>query len=745
MRKLIKLKVVFLVVFAVFTSQSIADNSILPKPKPKVDQEAKIKTAKKKEIYPQKKPKSKTEIKTTEEKTKEVAEVKEEEKTDSFIYPQKKPIVVKVEKKVDKIIVKSEILSKRDFKIAIATFEAIDKKQWKKALKLSQKSRDRTLYNLVNYLYLKKPSNGATFSDYMTFISNNKDYPRINRLRYLAEHKINLKSHSPRSILKWFSEKPPLSEFGKIKLGETYLIQGNIDEGSKLIKEGWIKAKLSKNDLRYLRKKYKKIITVEDNIKRADWHAWEGKHWDVQRMLRYLPKDETLLYRARQLLMSRSYGVDAAISKVPNKYKRNIGLQYDRLKWRRKRGRVDSSLEILFSVPRDSDKLVRPDLWWKERAILTRSLIYKKKYPTAYKTSSNHSLSEGPEYAEAEWLSGWIALTFLNDPSLALQHFKNFYENVGYPISLSRGAYWLGRSYKEINNEKKSYEWFDIASKFPNTYYGQLAFLEIKPNDDFKIETQKKVSEKYIKEFNKNNLIKTVKLLKELDKTKYTKDFIKHLALLDIEKGSEILAGKLAVSIGRYDYAIQIAKQASYEKRFFNDINYPIINTPRVVNRKNMPKQELVLAVIRQESEFDIKANSYVGAKGLMQLMTYTAKLVAKQAKLPYSKSRLTTDPNYNMQLGSHYLAGLLEEYEGSYPFALAAYNAGPKRVKYWKKINGNPQKGKISYVDWIELIKFKETRNYVQRVLENVNVYKYLNTGKPIKLHNFFEDKPHY
>ncbi len=129
----------------------------------------------------------------------------------------------------------------------------------------------------------------------------------------------------------------------------------------------------------------------------------------------------------------------------------------------------------------------------------------------------------------------------------------------------------------------------------------------------------------------------------------------------------------------------------------------------------------------------------------MMQLMTYTAKLVAKQAKLPYSKNRLKTDPNYNIKLGSYYLSSLLEVYEGSYPFALAAYNAGPKRVKYWNKINGNPQKGKISYVDWIELIKFKETRNYVQRVLENINVYRYMLSGKPIKIYNFFEDKPHY
>mgnify|MGYP000713483889 FL=1 len=265
------------------------------------------------------------------------------------------------------------------------------------------------------------------------------------------------------------------------------------------------------------------------------------------------------------------------------------------------------------------------------------------------------------------------------------------------------------------------------------------------PVKAFSLIEQPTVSKEYEKNFNRNILIKSVRLLHELDKTKYTKDLVKHLASLDIENGSEILAGKLAVEIGRYDYAIQIAKQASYEKRFYNKLNYPVIQIPNIVNQKTMPKSELVLAVIRQESEFDPKANSAVGAKGMMQVMTYTAKLIAKQAKLPYSKSKLKSDPNYNIKLGSFYLSSLLEEYEGSYPFALAAYNAGPKRVKYWKKINGNPQKGKIDYVDWIELIKFKETRNYVQRVLENINVYRYMLSGKPVKIYNFFEDKPHY
>ena len=200
------------------------------------------------------------------------------------------------------------------------------------------------------------------------------------------------------------------------------------------------------------------------------------------------------------------------------------------------------------------------------------------------------------------------------------------------------------------------------------------------------------------------------------------------------------LAAKLATEVGRYDYAIQISKQASYEKRFFNTYNYPIITTPREINGKAMPRPELILAIIRQESEFDGKANSYVGARGMMQLMKYTAKVVAKQARLPYSISGLTKDPEYNVKLGSYYFNSLLEDYNGVFPFALAAYNAGPKRVKTWRRVNGDPSKNQLSYIDWIELIRFKETRNYVQRVLENVNVYKFMLNKAPVKIDGFFQ-----
>ena len=437
--------------------------------------------------------------------------------------------------------------------------------------------------------------------------------------------------------------------------------------------------------------------------------------------------------------MSNSYGVDNAISKVPEKFKNDIGLQYDRLRWRNRRGRLESSLQILYENSNKSeDELKRADLWWKQRESIVRSLIYKKRYKTAYKIASEHSLTSGPEFAEAEWLSGWVAHSFLNSQEYAINHFLNFYDNVSYPISLSRGAYWLGKSYKALGNDKLAENYFLEGSQFLTTYYGQLSLKELNISPNIELNDGTKFSKEYEKEFEKNKLIKIVKILKELDQTKYTKDILKHLASLDIERGSEVLAARLAVEVERYDFAIQISKKASYEKRFYLNYNYPIITTPRTINSKTMPRSELILAIIRQESEFDRKAYSYAGARGMMQLMKYTAKIVAKQAGLPYSISGLTQDPEYNIKLGTYYFNSLLEDYGGVYPFAIAAYNAGPNRVKTWRRVNGDPSKGQISYIDWIELIRFKETRNYVQRVLENVNVYKYMINKQPIKMEGF-------
>jgi len=733
-KKLLKLAIIF---FTFFDSSHFVyadEEIILPKKKPLI---TKKEISKKivNFLVPLKKPN----LEIEETKPKKLKKIT----INGEIIPQSKPLFVKTEKSIR--AKKSKYYSKKDYEIAKIAIRSMEQRKWTSAEKTAKKARDKSIYNFIRWKHLLTTGNQLPFYEYKRFVELNPKYPRINRIKYLGEHKMSVKDLSPNFIIDWFKKNPPLSGFGKIVLGDAYLLKGQSTEGNKLIKEGWINADLSRNDMKFFRKKFKKILNSSDYIKRADYLAYENKYWDLKRMLRYLPKDYQLLYTARQLLMSRSYGVDAAISKVPKKFKNDHGLNYDRLKWRRKRGRVDGSLEILLKIKNTKEYMVRPDKWWVERGIIGRSLIYKKKYETAYKIVSNHALTEGPEYAEAEWMSGWVALSFLRDPILAENHFLNFFNNVSYPISLSRGAYWLGRTYEKIGKKDLALQWYGESSKYLTTYYGQLSHLKINPNKEIELNKLMEVDKEYAEKFYKKGIVKVIHLLDELNKDKYTKHLLRGLANDNVALGSEVLAAKLASDISRFDFAVQVSKIASYEKRFHNKYNYPVISTPKIINGRKIPESAFILSIIRQESEFDTSAHSHAGAQGLMQLMTYTAKVVAKQAKLPYSKSRLTSDPEYNVNLGSHYIAGLILEYDGSYPFAIAAYNAGPKRVRYWKKINKNPQKKQIDYVDWIELIKFKETRNYVQRVLENYNVYRYILEQKPIKLKDFFKNDPLY
>ncbi len=730
-------KIIFFILLINLTGYaSIATSEIVPLKKPIQTKEETQKKLLVDILKPLPKPIEQTEKKIVEEKV----IVKKENKS-GFILPKKKPLIAGTEKVKDIKI--SKYYNKKDFNLAKKAISEMKRAKWTDALKTSKKAKDKSIYNFIQWRHLLRKGNQASYYDYKTFIDKNEDYPRIGRVKYLAEHKLSTDKISPKKIIDWYGSSEPLSGFGRMILGESYTLIGNKEKGIQLIKEGWITAELTKSELRFYRKKFKKYLDANDYVKRADYLAWNNKYWDLKRMLRYLPKDYELLYNARQLLMSKSYGVDNAISKVPAKFKDDSGLNYDRLKWRRKRGRVDSSVEILLKIENTKDYLVRPDKWWKEREIISRSLIYKKKYELAYKISSNHAMTEGPEFAAAEWMSGWIALSFLNDPLLAKDHFENFYNNVGYPISVARGAYWLGRTYKKLGYDELSTKWFNEAANYLTTYYGQLAFRELDPNGKFELTKDIEVKKEYRDYFFKKEIVKLIYLLDELDEDKYTKHILRHLANDNVDSGSEILAAELATNIERFDFAIQVAKIASYEKRFHNKYNYPIISTPKYINGRKIPESAFILSIIRQESEFDLSANSHAGAKGLMQLMPYTAKLVAKQAKLPYSKSRLTTDPEYNINLGSHYIAGLILEYDGAYPFAIAAYNAGPKRVRYWKKINKDPQKNQTNYVDWIELIKFKETRNYVQRVLENYNVYRYILEQKPIPMKDLFKNNP--
>jgi len=705
------------------------------KPKDEViiqEEKAQKKEEPKKEVKEKKIPEKKQEVTKPQEitKPKETKEVKKKdiEKTEGTkeIIPKIKPSDFKNFTPEQKGPLETKTLSDKDFEITKVVFDYVDRKQWRLALSDAQKVQDKTIYTLVNWMYLIDTQSGASFNEYQTFIKNHKDWPRINRIKFLAEHKINFDNNSPTSIIEYFSNNPPLSGFGRLRLAEAFLENNQTEKARNLVKDGFKDAELSKNDLKYFSKIFKKFLTHQDYVLRADYFAYEAKYKDLRDTIEYLNPDYQKLYNARAALFTKR-SADNLISQIPQSLKEDPGLIYDRIKWRRKKARFDDALTLMNQSA--SDSLMRNQYLAKERLSVGRDKISDKEYKVAYDILKDHRLNEGADYAEIEWHLGWIALSFTNQTDVALNHFLKMNAAVTYPISKARAAYWIGRTYKKLGQASQANSWFRTGSQYGTTFYGQLSHIELNEKR-FSINNNFKFNEDKYEEFKKNNpQAKSVVVLKELNRTRYTKDILRHLGDPEQNRTFEeiSMAGVLAQEIERLDFAIQIAKNASYKNLNFLEISYPKIEVPKQVKSQKILDSSVILALIRQESEFDTSANSKVGAKGLMQIMPATAKLLSKVTNVDFSREKLTKDKDYNLALGSYYISDLDDDF-GSHYLAFAAYNAGPHRVEKWIKTYGDPRRKQIDAIDFIELIPFHETRNYVQRVSENINVYEYLN-----------------
>ncbi len=354
--------IITIIFFLTSIQSGFSKELIIPLKKPKLSIETSNNNLNDNSIYPKKKPqlvkKSKIEKIDAEISKNRIVKI------NGIIIPKNKPLIVK--KQRARVTKKSRYYSDRDINYARQAIKFMEKGNWRDAKRVAKKARAKSIYDFILWRHLLTTGNKATFIEYKSFIEKVKNYPRLDRIKYLAEHKISNKNQSPNEIINWFNIHKPLSGFGEMILGESYLLIGKKDKGIDLIKKGFVRADLSKNDLKYFRKKFKKYLNNKDYIDRADYLAWENKYWDLKRTIRYLPKDYQLLYTARQLLMSKSYGVDTAIKRVPDKLKNDAGLNYDRLKWRRKRGRVDSCLEILLNIKNNIDYMVSPDKLWIE-------------------------------------------------------------------------------------------------------------------------------------------------------------------------------------------------------------------------------------------------------------------------------------------------------------------------------------------------------------------------------------------
>jgi soluble lytic murein transglycosylase len=372
-------------------------------------------------------------------------------------------------------------------------------------------------------------------------------------------------------------------------------------------------------------------------------------------------------------------------------------------------------------VSTSAEALGQPDLWMERRANLARQALEDGHPAAAYRLAARNFGSSGADYADAEWVAGFVALTRLKDPKLAIEHFTRFQAAVATPISLGRAGYWLGLAHAEAGEAAAAAEAFRTGAAYQTSFYGQLAAEKLAISADPRLAGGGPAPDWRKEAFRTSSVVQAFYWLHLADDDRRASQFLRHAAE-GKPAATRAAIAQMAIDLGRPQIGIRIAKDAAAEGIVLPDQYYPL----HLIARKDWSvPTEFAMAIARQESELDARAASEAGARGLMQLMPATAKHMAEQTGMTYSVTRLGVDPIYNARLGTTYLAGLLDRYDGSYVLATAAYNAGPGRVNTWIEDFGDPRQPGVDPVTWIESIPFSETRNYVMRVLEALHVYR--------------------
>lgn len=554
----------------------------------------------------------------------------------------------------------------------------------------------------------------------MDFLSRRPDWPGMEYLREKSEP-IMADEATSVELRHFFSDHQPQSGAGALALAKVHVEDGEEGLAQADVVLAWRTLSLSGDERRAFMERWGDILTPH-HVARLDMALWQGWSQNAAAMLPYVDDGWKALAEARMALRTGSGNVDGLISRVPDALQGDAGLAFERFLWRVKKGRRDEAIELLKERSGSLASLGEPWAWARERRDLARRQMQAGQYAEAYEIASRHFLVEGSDYADLEWISGYLALRYLKRADLAVQHFKNFNTAVWTPISVGRGGYWLGRALEAAGDTIAAKDAYREGAKFQTSFYGLLAA----ERGGFPVSETLSGNEAFgawrDAAFTKSSVFQASVLLLAAGEVDLGERFMTHLAE-SLDRDAMGQMGAMLEEMKRPHIQVMLGKRAA---QFGIELPGPYYALhPEVVGTEYPVPKELVLAIARRESEFNPTVISGAGARGFMQLMPGTAKEVAASLSLDYDANRLLTDPAYNATLGSNYLAGLANRYDGNPVMMAAGYNAGPSRPDRWMEENGDPRKGEIDVVDWIELIPFDETRNYVMRVTESLPVYR--------------------
>ncbi|MEX2643837.1 MAG: lytic transglycosylase domain-containing protein [Acetobacterales bacterium] len=611
-------------------------------------------------------------------------------------------------------------LSDSEAEAVRAALSASNEAKWNRAREAADRTHSAPFRKYVRWLYLGGADSRASFEEIVAFLEENPDWPGRAQLLQRAEEALS--TADPARVAGWFRSHPPRTTQGRVKQADALIGLGEKQHGEALLRGVWLDGVFSPTEERDFLRRYGRLFERADHEARLDHLIWDRQLSAADRMLPHVGEAERALGVARLRLARLQPGVDAAIGRVPDSLQADPGLVFERVKWRRRKNRYDEAMALLLEPGAEQGQA---ESWWTERDILSRWALRQGYVSEAYRLASHHGLQHGADYVEAEWLAGWIALRFLAEPDTAFRHFINVYESSFYPVSRARGAYWAGRASEARGSKVAGQSWYRTAANYATTYYGQLAAEHLSgdarplPPDA----AEPAIDAAVHAEFRQRELVRLIEVLVGIGARDRLADLLLHLDDIARTTAERHMIGALARESGRADLTLQVGKRALRDNLFIPAASFPIVQA----DMSGDPEPALLMAMIRQESAFHPGAISIAGASGMMQLMPATARAVARREGLPYSRDRLLQDPDYNIRLGASYMQGLLSRFDGSYPLSLAGYNAGPNRVAQWVRAYGDPRLPDTDEIDWIEMIPFSETRNYVQRVLENLTVYRYL------------------
>ncbi|MBC8717794.1 lytic transglycosylase domain-containing protein [Ochrobactrum sp. Marseille-Q0166] len=550
-------------------------------------------------------------------------------------------------------------------------------------------------------------------------------WPGMSALRRNSERALSRENATASTVIATFGNTKPQTTDGMMALARAYVETGNKVKAHQLLAPWWAKERLSAEDEGKVLKEFSNILTREDHQRRLLRSLYNDRLQSAK--LLSGPAQAQSLYKAFAALAAKSPNTAKSIADVDRSWHSNAIYTFLQIRYLRRAERFDEATALMLKAPKDAASLGDPDAWWVERRILSRELLDINKPQLAYKLVTAHAAESPTMAAEAEFHAGWYALRALKQPKLAAPHFAKIAEISSRPVSASRAYYWLGRA-ADAGSGGDAVNYYRRSAHFGTTFYGQLSAARLqekapelaypKPSDAERVR------------FSGRPAVHAIRRLEQIGYGNRATTLYTQLSQELNSVGELALLAVMAEKNENHYLALRVGKNAAFRGLDVGALSHPIGAIPAHANISGSGKA-LAYAIARQESEFNIGAVSKAGARGLLQLMPTTAKSVATRNGMPFSEQKLTNDAAYNATLGAHFLGEQLDRFNGSYVLTFAGYNAGPRRASDWVEKYGDPRGKSIEdVVDWIERIPYSETRNYVQRVMENYEVYKARLTG---------------